>query len=108
MTSYIDANKEEQEYIAVLNGSKCRTYSCFKKELVAAFSPPEEASDNINEISGYIFSKWLGFKKIKIVINNTGSLRKEEKQFNEMMRLLNKWKNFWESTPPNELSIEIS
>lgn len=109
MTSYIESNKEEQEYIAVLNGSACKTFLGFKKELVAAFSLPEEAANNINDISGYIFSNWLGFKKIKIIFNNAGSLKKEEKHFNEIMSLLSRWKNFWESlTPQNKLNIEVS
>ncbi|MBC9934686.1 barstar family protein [Chitinophaga qingshengii] len=109
MTSYIESNKEEQEYIAVLNGSACKTFLGFKKELVAAFSLPEEAADNINDISGYIFSNWLGFKRIKIVFNNTGSLKKEEKHFSEIMNLLSRWKNFWESlAPQNKLNIEVA
>lgn len=109
MNSYIESNKDEQEYIAVLNAGKCKTYLGFKKELVAAFSLPEEAAANINDISGYIFSNWLGFEKIKIVFNNTGSLKKEEKHFNEIMSLLSRCKNYWESlNPQNKLNIEVS
>ena len=95
-------------YITTLRGSACKTYSGFIKEMGIAFSLPDSAT-NINDVSGYIFSSWLGYKKIKIVISNSGGLKKKTIRFNELMELLNEWKTFWESSDPqNEFIIEVS
>ncbi len=109
MNSYIESTKDGKEYVAVLNASKCKTFSGFRQEMVAAFSLPENAATNTNDISGYIFSNWLGYKEIKIILNNSGSLKKDIKQFNEIMSLLNSWKSYWEAQCiQNKLNIEIS
>ncbi|HRI19382.1 MAG TPA: hypothetical protein PLA68_00445, partial [Panacibacter sp.] len=81
MSSYIESINSEEEYVAILNATKCKTYRGFRQEMVKAFSLPDIASDNSNDISGYIFSSWLGFKKIKIIFSNSGSLKKEKTHF---------------------------
>lgn len=108
-TSYIESTKDGKEYVAVLNASKCRTFPGFRQEMVAAFSLPDIALSNTNDISGYIFSNWLSFMKIKIILNNSGSLKKNVKHFNEIMNMLTNWKSYWESLSfQNKLTIELS
>lgn len=108
MNSYIESGKNKQIYVAVIDAGKCKTFSGFRKEMVAAFSLPNEAESNTNDIGGYIFSSWVGFKKIKIILNNSGGLRKNANQFNDIMNVLNTWKSYWESlNNQNKLIIEI-
>ena len=108
MNSYIESTKDGKEYVAVLSASKCKTFPGFRQEMVAAFSLPDNAVNNTNDISGYIFSDWLGFKKIKIILNNSGSLKKDVKHFNGIMSILNSWKSYWESlSSQHELNIEM-
>lgn len=76
--------------------------------MVKAFCLPAIASSNTNDISGYIFSPWLGFKKIKIIFSNSGSFKKEKNHFDEIMELLGRWKVYWEALDrQNQLSIEV-
>jgi hypothetical protein len=109
MASYIGKEENnEPEYVATLNASRCKTFHGFREEMVKAFSLPDRAVDNTNDISGYIFSSWLGFKKIKIIFLNSGSLRKEKNHFQAITELLNNWKAYWESLDnQNKLNIDF-
>lgn len=98
--------EEDKEYIAVINSSKCKTHLGFRKALVEAFSLPETASENINDINWYIFSSWLGYRKIKMIFNKSGALKKHN-IYDEIQEQLNLWKVDWESKNANNRLIFI-
>ena len=110
MNSYIEIINNEKVYVAVLNAGKCKAYSSFLKELVASFSLPESASSNFNDITGYIcFPSWFDeYKTIKIILSNSGSLKKNANRFDEIITDLNILKNSWQSiSPQHKFIVEI-
>lgn len=88
--------EENKEYVAIVNSSKCKTPLGFRKALVEAFSLPDIASENINDINWYIFSSWLGYRKIKMIFSKSGVLKKHD-IYDEIQEILELWKVDWES-----------
>ena len=90
-----------------LNSGKCKTPLGFRKALVDAFYLPEIACKNINDINCYIFSSWLGYRKIRMIFNNSGALKKHT-IYMKIQEILELWKIDWESKDSNnKVTIEF-
>ena len=99
--------EEDKEYVAIINSGKCKTPLRFRKALVEAFYLPEIAYENINDINWYIFSSWLGYRKIRMIFNTSGALKKHT-IYVEIQKILELWKIDWESKDSNnKLTIEF-
>jgi hypothetical protein len=104
--SYVEIIDGERIYVAVLNSSKCKTNSGFLKEVIMVFSLPENC--HYYDISAYLSYWFREFKTIKVILSNSGSLRKNDSRFNEVITAINSWKNDWEIiSPQNEFIIEV-
>ena len=98
---------ENKEYVAIINSGKCKTPLGFRKALVDAFYLPEIACENINDINCYVFSSWLGYRKIRMIFNNSGALKKHT-IYMKIQEILELWKIDWESKDSNnKLTIEF-
>lgn len=105
MNSYIELTNGEKIYVAEISGKKCTTFSGFMKELIGSFNLSSDTPLNINAITGYILSSWLGYKKIIIVGINV--LKKEKSHYDEIMKILNDYKTFWENKNPKNKFVII-
>ncbi|AVM50032.1 hypothetical protein [Capnocytophaga sp. oral taxon 878] len=99
--------EEEKEYVAFIEATNCRTYKGFIKALNEAFFIHTNYEENINDTHWYIFSSWLGYRKIKMLFLRSGALKKQP-IYNEIINDLQEWKIWWEKQhPKNRLIFEF-
>ena len=89
--------EEEKEYVAMIEASKCRTYTGFIEALNDAFFIHTGQEPHINDTMWYI----------KMLFMRSGALKKLP-IYDEIIADLTQWKRYWEAeNPKNQLEWEF-